>query len=67
MPLGNKNISEQIKGDLWQKNLHKAIMKRSRLRNTFLSNKTEMSRKESKLIIYDFSDVESESELYNFL
>ena len=30
------------------KNLHKAIMKRSRLRNKFLSDMTEMSRKEYK-------------------
>ena len=30
------------------KNLHKAIMKRSRLRNKFLSDRTEMSRKEYK-------------------
>ena len=30
------------------KNLHKAIMKRSRLRKKFLSNRTEMSRKEYK-------------------
>ena len=29
-------------------NLHKAIMKHSRLRNTFLSDRTEMSRKEYK-------------------
>ena len=29
-------------------NLHKAIMKRSRLRNKFLSDKTEMSQKEYK-------------------
>ena len=31
------------------KNLHKAIMKRSRLRNKFLSDRTEMSRKEYKM------------------
>ena len=30
------------------KNLHKAIMKRSRLRNKFLSDRTKMSRKEYK-------------------
>ena len=30
------------------KNLHKAIMKRSRLRNKFLSNRTQMSRKKYK-------------------
>ena len=41
------SISEQIKGDLWQ-NVHKAIMKRSRLRNKFLSDRTELSRKEYK-------------------
>ena len=29
-------------------NLHKAIMKHSRLRNKFLSDRTEMSRKEYK-------------------
>ena len=30
------------------KNLRKAIMKRSRLRNKFLSDRTEMSQKEYK-------------------
>ena len=30
------------------KNLHKAIMKRSRLRNKFLNDKTEIFRKEYK-------------------
>ena len=33
-------------GRLMTKDLHKAIMKRSILRNTFLSNRTEMFRKE---------------------
>ena len=32
------------------KNLHKAIMKRSRLRNKFLRDRTEMSQKEYKKI-----------------
>ena len=35
-------------GRFLAKNLHKAIMKRSRLRNKFLSDMTEMSRKEYK-------------------
>ena len=35
-------------GRFLAKNLHKAIMKRSRLRNKFLSDRTEMSRKEYK-------------------
>ena len=35
-------------GRFMTKNLQKAIMKRSRLRNKFLSNRTEMSRKEYK-------------------
>ena len=35
-------------GRLMTKKLHKAIMKRSRLRNKFLSDMTEMSRKEYK-------------------
>ena len=48
MPLWNKNITEEIKGDLGQKNLHKAIMKCSRLRNKSLSERTEMSLKEFK-------------------
>ena len=33
-------------GRFLAKNLHKAIMKRSRLRNKFLSDRTEMSQKE---------------------
>ena len=35
-------------GRFMTKNLHKAIMKRSRLRNKFLSDRTKMSRKEYK-------------------
>ena len=35
-------------GRFMTKNLHKAIMKRSRLRNKFLSDRTEISRKEYK-------------------
>ena len=35
-------------GRFMTKNLHKALMKRSRLRNKFLSDRTEMSRKEYK-------------------
>ena len=35
-------------GRFMTKNLHKAIMKPSRLRNKFLSDKTDMSRKEYK-------------------
>ena len=35
-------------GRFMTKNVHKAIMKRSRLRNKFLSDRTEMPRKEYK-------------------
>ena len=35
-------------GRFYTKNLHKAIMKRSRFRNNFLSDRTETSRKEYK-------------------
>ena len=35
-------------GGFMTKNLHKAIMKRSRLRNKFLSDRTEISRKKYK-------------------
>ena len=37
-----------IQGRFMMKDLHKATMERSRLRNKFLSNRTEMSRKEYK-------------------
>ena len=46
MPLWNKNITEEIKGDLGQKNLNNAIMKCSRLINKSLSESTEMCLKE---------------------
>ena len=46
-PMKQKYIRAN-EGRFMTKNLHKAITKRSRLRNKFLSDRTEMSRKEYK-------------------
>ena len=44
-----QNILEQTMGDLCKKkDLHKGIMKRSRLRNKFLGDSADISRKEYK-------------------
>ena len=43
-----QNYLRANQGRFMTKDLHKAIMKRSRLRNKFLSDRTEMSRKEYK-------------------
>ena len=46
-PMKQKYIRAN-QGRFMTENLHKAIMKRSRVRNKFLSHRTEMSRKENK-------------------
>ena len=46
-PMKEKYLSAN-QGRFMAKNLHKAITKRSRLRNKFLSDRTKMSRKEYK-------------------
>ena len=54
MEILNKHVPTKIKylrsnqGKFMTKGLHKAIMKRSRLRNKFLSDRTETSQKEYK-------------------
>ena len=40
-----KNISEQMRHLFWQKNVHKEIMKRSRLRNKYLKSESLTNRK----------------------
>ena len=42
----NKNILEQTNGGFMTKDLHKTIMKRSGLRNTFLRDRADISREE---------------------
>ena len=45
VPMKQKYLKAN-QGRLMTKDLHKAVMKRSRLRNKFLRDRTEMSRKE---------------------
>ena len=45
MPLSRKSVSEKNQSNLVTKELSKAIMKRYKLRNRFLKEKSEVSRK----------------------
>ena len=44
MPQSNKNIFQQMKLTFYDKELHREIMKRSRLRNSFLRTKSQEDR-----------------------
>ena len=44
MPQSNKNIFQQMKLTFYDKELHRGIMKRSRLRNSFLRTKSQEDR-----------------------